>query len=47
MALLAEFQPAVLKTALEKRQSSLNFLKIDQDSKVDQKSSALLQSAII
>jgi hypothetical protein len=47
MALLAEFQSAVFSTALENRQSSLSFFKMDQDSKVDQNSSALTQSAII
>jgi hypothetical protein len=47
MALLAEFQSAVFNTALENRQSSLSFFKVDQDSKVDQKSSALTQSVII
>jgi hypothetical protein len=44
---LAEFQSAVFKIALEKREFSFNFLKMDQDSKVDQKSSALIQSVII
>jgi hypothetical protein len=47
MALLAEFQCAVFNTALENRQSSLSFLKVDHDLKTHQKPSALTQSVTI